>query len=101
MAYIHYLSDRRIGFRTRIDLLLNFRILKVKPLVIPERRLALFTSLQLSYYEKSIREKQISLNEYEKVLKKSDFKILLERLTSWSVLYLKQHLRRNICKRTA
>ncbi|EPB0262354.1 AAA domain-containing protein, partial [Escherichia coli] len=47
MAYIHYLSDRRIGFRNRIDLLLNFRILKVKPLVIPERRLALFTSLQL------------------------------------------------------
>lgn len=56
MAYIHYLSDRRIGFRNRIDLLLNFRILKVKPLMIPERRLALFTSLQLSYYEKTIRE---------------------------------------------
>lgn len=52
MAYIHYLSDRRIGFRNRIDLLLNFMILKVKPLMIPERRLALFTSLQLSYYEK-------------------------------------------------
>lgn len=69
MAYIHYLSDRRIGFRNRIDLLLNFRILKVKPLMIPERRLALFTSLQLSYYEKAIREKQISLNEYEGVLK--------------------------------
>ncbi|EFK0418721.1 AAA family ATPase, partial [Escherichia coli] len=101
MAYIHYLSDRRIGFRNRIDLLLNFRILKVKPLVIPERRLALFTSLQLSYYEKSIREKQISLNEYEKVLKESDFKILLERLTSWSVLYLKQHLRRNISTRNS
>lgn len=69
MAYIHYLSDRRIGFRNRIDLLLNFRILKVKPLMIPERRLALFTSLQLSYYEKTIREKQISLNEYEEVFK--------------------------------
>ncbi|ERE27549.1 putative UvrD/REP helicase-like domain protein [Escherichia coli B90] len=33
-------------------MLLNFMILKVKPLMIPERRLALFTSLQLSYYEK-------------------------------------------------
>ncbi|EER9566953.1 AAA family ATPase, partial [Escherichia coli] len=74
MAYIHYLSDRRIGFRNRIDLLLNFMILKVKPLMIPERRLALFTSLQLSYYEKNIREKQISLNEYEEAFKKSDFK---------------------------
>ncbi|MFU0988194.1 helicase, partial [Escherichia coli] len=94
-------SDRRIGFRNRIDLLLNFRILKVKPLMIPERRLALFTSLQLSYYEKAIREKQISLNEYEGVLKKSDFKILLGRLTSWSMLYLKQHLRRNVSTRSS
>ncbi|HCS4455394.1 TPA: DNA2/NAM7 family helicase, partial [Salmonella enterica subsp. enterica serovar Typhimurium var. monophasic 4,5,12:i:-] len=101
MAYIHYLSDRRIGFRNRIDLLLNFMILKVKPLMIPERRLALFTSLQLSYYEKNIREKQISLNEYEEVFKKSDFKILLGRLTSWSMLYLKQHLRRNVSTRSS
>lgn len=101
MAYIHYLSDRRIGFRNRIDLLLNFRILKVKPLMIPERRLALFTSLQLSYYEKTIREKQISLNEYEEVFKESDFKILLGRLTSWSMLYLKQHLRRNVSTRSS
>ncbi|MCV5420775.1 helicase, partial [Escherichia coli] len=85
----------------RIDWLLNFRMLKVKPLVIPERRLALVTSLQLSYYEKFIREKQVSLNEYEEVLKGSDFKILLERLTSWSVLYLKQHLRRNISTRNS
>ncbi|MXE07068.1 helicase, partial [Escherichia coli] len=76
------------GFRNRIDLLLNFRILKVKPLMIPERRQALFTSLQLSSYETAIREKQFSLNECEKVLKESDFKILLERLISWSMLYL-------------
>ncbi|MCV5934873.1 DNA helicase, partial [Escherichia coli] len=75
--------------------------LKVKPLMIPERRLALFTSLQLSYYEKNIREKQISLNEYEEVFKKSDFKILLGRLTSWSMLYLKQHLRRNVSTRSS
>ncbi|MCM4667303.1 DNA helicase, partial [Escherichia coli] len=57
--------------------------------------------LQLSYYEKNIREKQISLNEYEEVFKKSDFKILLGRLTSWSMLYLKQHLRRNVSTRSS
>ncbi|EPC5722465.1 AAA domain-containing protein, partial [Escherichia coli] len=75
MAYIHYLSDRRIGFRNRIDLLLNFRILRIKPLMIPERRLALFASLQLSYYKKAIQEKQIVLDEYEKILKGSDFDV--------------------------
>ena len=55
----------------------------------------------ISYYEKNIREKQISLNEYEEVFKKSDFKILLGRLTSWSMLYLKQHLRRNVSTRSS
>lgn len=96
MAYVHYLSNRRIGFRDRINLLLNFRILKVKPLTIPERRSALFTSLQLSYYEKAIQEKQIALNEYNKILEASDFGVLLGRLTSLSMIYLKQHLRKNI-----
>lgn len=50
---------------------------------------------------KTIREKQISLNEYEEVFKESDFKILLGRLTSWSMLYLKQHLRRNVSTRSS
>ena len=101
MAYIHYLSDRRIGLRNRIDLLLNFRILKVKPLDNQEKRLAIFTSLQLSFYEKAIREKQNSLTEYNKVLEASDFSALLGKLTSLSMLYLKQYLRKHISTATS
>ncbi|EBX0727030.1 helicase [Salmonella enterica subsp. enterica serovar Virchow] len=96
MAYIHYLSDRRIGLKNRIDLLLHFRILKVKPLATHEKRLALFNSLQLSYYEKAIQEKQQSLTEYNKILESSDFDFLLERLMAFSMLNLKQHLQENI-----
>ncbi len=96
MAYIHYLSDRRIGLKNRIDLLLHFRILKVKPLVSHEKRQALFNSLQLSYYEKAIQEKQQSLTECNKILETSDFNFLLKRLVSLSMHYLKQHLRDNI-----
>ncbi|ECU9385491.1 TPA: AAA domain-containing protein [Salmonella enterica subsp. diarizonae serovar 61:l,v:z35] len=96
MAYIHYLSDRRIGFRNRIDLLLNFKILKIKPIDSQEKRQVLFNSLQLSYYEKSIQEKQNVLTEYKKILEVTDFSALLEQLTLLSMRYLKQHLRENI-----
>ncbi|MKU04678.1 DUF2726 domain-containing protein [Salmonella enterica subsp. enterica] len=96
MAYIHYLSDRRIVLKNRIDLLLHFRILKVKPLATHEKRQALFNSLQLSYYEKAIQEKQQSLTEYNKILEASDFDFLLERLMAFSMLNLKQHLQGNI-----
>ncbi|QNK33186.1 DNA2/NAM7 family helicase [Serratia sp. JUb9] len=96
MAYIHYLSDRRIGLRNRIDLLLNFRILRVKPLENREKRLAIFISLQLYFYEKTIQEKQNSLSEYNKVLELSDFNFLLGKLTSLSMCYLKHHLREHI-----
>ncbi|ELO0596413.1 DUF2726 domain-containing protein [Salmonella enterica] len=96
MAYIHYLSDRRVGLKNRIDLLLNFRILRVKALKNQEKRLALFTSLQLSYYEKAIREKQHALSEYNKILEMSDFDILLGQLTSFSMVFLKKYLREHV-----
>lgn len=96
MAYIHYLSERRVGLKNRIDLLLNFRIFRVKPLKNQEKRLALFTSLQLSYYEKTIQEKQNALSEYNKILEISDFDILLGQLTSFSMVFLKKYLREHV-----
>lgn len=96
MAYLHYLSDRRIGLKNRVDLLLNFRILRVKPLGNQEKRRALFTFLQLSYYEKAIQEKQKALTECNALLASADFTCLLGQLTSLSMLYLKRHLRERI-----
>lgn len=101
MAYLHYLSDRRIGLKNRIDLLLNFRILRVKPLKNNEERLAIFSSLQLSYYEEAIREKQKTLSEYKKILNEVDFDVLLEQLTSLSMVYLKKYLQENISTATS
>ncbi|BET81483.1 Superfamily I DNA and RNA helicase [Edwardsiella anguillarum] len=96
MAYIHYLSGRRIGLKNRIDLLLNFRILRIKPLNDQEKRLAIFTSLQLSFYEKAIQEKQGSLDKYNEILAASDFNNLLDQLTSLSMIYLKWCLQKSI-----
>ncbi|MGL4723863.1 MAG: AAA domain-containing protein [Scandinavium sp.] len=101
MAYLHYLSDRRIGLRNRVDLLLNFRILRVKPLGGPEKRQALFTSLQLSYYEAAIKEKRDALAEYNNILKSSDFNAQLESLKSSSMQYLKSHLQKTISGATS
>ncbi|ELM3735979.1 DUF2726 domain-containing protein [Edwardsiella piscicida] len=96
MAYIHYLSGRRVGFKNRIDLFLNFRIIRVKPLKNQEKRLGIFTSLQLSFYKKSIQEKQKSLDEYNVILATSDFNTLLGQLVSLSMDYLKGYLKKSI-----
>ncbi|HCR1139954.1 TPA: DUF2726 domain-containing protein [Klebsiella aerogenes] len=101
MAYLHHLSDRRIGLRNRVDLLLNFRILRVKPLDGPEKRQALFTSLQLAYYEAAIQEKRDALAEYNNLLKSSDFNAQLEGLKSSSMQYLKSHLQKTISGETS
>ncbi|QCT22695.1 DUF2726 domain-containing protein [Jejubacter calystegiae] len=100
LAYMHYLSERRIGLKNRLDLLLNFRILRVRPLKDQDQRSALFTSLQLFYYEEAIKEKNDVLAEYNKILMSSDFDALLKKLQLFSMHFLKNHLQENISEST-
>lgn len=96
MAYIHYLSDRRIGLKNRVDLLLNFRILRVKPLGNQEKRRALLPFFNYLIMKELSRKKKKALTECNALLASADFTCLLGQLTSLSMLYLKRHLRESI-----
>lgn len=96
MAYLTYLNTKRITFKDRIDLLLNFRLLRMKPFDNWEKRKSLIYSLQLHYYEKSLQHKKTSLATYQKELEDNNFKALLNELTSSSMAFLKNHLHQHI-----
>jgi RecA/RadA recombinase len=96
MAYLTYLDTKRITIKDRIELLLNFRLLRMKPFDDWEKRKSLIYSLQLHYYEKSLQYKKASLAAYQKELEDNSFTALLNDLTSSSMAYLKSHLYQHI-----
>lgn len=92
MAYLNYLFTKRIAFKDRVELLLNFRILRVGPFEDWQKRKALIYSLQLHYYEKTLQQKKASLAACQKELQDNNFNVLLKNLTEASMAYLKAHL---------
>ncbi len=96
MAYLAYLRKKRISLKDRLELLLNFRILRINPFDHWQKRISMIYSLQLHYYEKSIQQKKASLLGYQNTLKSNNFNALLSQLTSLSMAYLKSHLYRHI-----
>ena len=96
MAYLAYLAGNRIRLRDRVELLLNFRILRMKPFDDPEDRKSAIYALQLHYYEKSLQEKRSALAVCRGVLERGHFKALLAELAAWSMAYLKQHLHQQV-----
>lgn len=96
MAYMAYLQTKRISLKDRFELLLNFRILRLKPFDQWEKRTSLIYSLQLHYYEKSLQQKRASLAAYQQTLEHNNFNSLLSQLTTSSMAYLKNHLYRHL-----
>lgn len=96
MAYLAYLAERRVKITDRIQLLFNFRILRMKPFDSWEKRKAAIFALQLSYYDKALRERAAALAVHQNALKRGQFDILLCQLTESSMIHLKQHLRQHI-----
>ncbi|MBS9423814.1 AAA domain-containing protein [Photorhabdus caribbeanensis] len=96
LAYLNYLAMRRISFADRIQLLLNFRIVRTKFLNDWEKRKELIYALQSSYYENMLHQKTKLLDKYKKELQDHNFKQLLNNLTDSSMKYLKNHLRQHI-----
>lgn len=92
MAYLNYLSEKRIRLKDRFELLLNFRIFNTKLLDSLEKRKSMVYALQTHYYDKSLQEKQLALAECRQELDHGNFKALLEDLTALSMVYLKHHL---------
>lgn len=92
MAYLSSLGEQRIRLKDRVSLFVNFRILRTKWLAPGEPRLAVYHALQKHYYEKTLREKESALQICQTSLVQADFDVLLEKLTTGSMHYLKRHL---------
>jgi len=98
MAYLTHLAEQRIKFRDRIDLLLNFRIFRVKPFGDWEKRKSVIYALQLHYYEKALQGRSAELASYRAVLEDGKFEQLLASLSAGSMAYLKQHLHQHLAR---
>jgi very-short-patch-repair endonuclease/RecA/RadA recombinase len=101
MAYLAYLAGNRIRLKDRVELLLNFKILRMKPFDDWEKRKSVIYALQLHYYEKALREKNLALTAYREELERCNFKALLDNLTAGSMAYLKHHLHQHIPNQVA
>lgn len=95
MAYLAHLEDKRIRIKDRIDLLLNFRILRMKPFDNLEKRKSLTYALQRHFYEQLLQKKKAELDDCRKVLDGGNFATLLEELVDGSMAHLKNELARN------
>jgi RecA/RadA recombinase len=92
MAYLTMLDDNPITLRNRIELWLNFRILRTKPFSPSNKRNATIDALQLGYYDKALQDKKAVLASCQQTLKDGDFDALLAGATSSSMVYLKDQL---------
>ncbi|WP_334003319.1 AAA domain-containing protein [Burkholderia gladioli] len=92
MAYLAHLGEQRIRLKDRIELLLNFRIFRTKPLIQGDARLSVFHALQMRYYDKALHDKEVELQACRASLVRGNFTVLLEELKTASMRYLKQHL---------
>lgn len=98
MAYLAYLAEKRIRFRDRVDLLLNFRILRVTPFDDVGQRKAVIHALQLHYYDRALEEKKIALADCQQKLDRANVETLLNELTNGSMAYLKKHVHRSLSR---
>jgi len=96
MAYLSHLAEKRIRFRDRIALLLNFRIFRTKPFDDGDRRQSAIHALQLHYYDRALREKEAALAACRASLEQGEFQALLDELTAGSMRYLKNHLHAHV-----
>lgn len=96
LAYMNFLSPKKLSFKERVRLLLDFRIFRTKFLDTYTERINFIYSLQYYYYEIKLQQKEQQLEKYKNDLKKDNFKQLLEDLTDKSMRYLNQELSKTI-----
>lgn len=92
MAYLSHLGERRIRLRDRLELLLNFKILRTSAFAQGDDRRSFFHGLQMHYYDKAIRDKEAALETCRASLARGNFTALLHALTESSMRHLKHHL---------
>ncbi|MDR6502327.1 very-short-patch-repair endonuclease/RecA/RadA recombinase [Burkholderia ambifaria] len=101
MAYLAYLAENRIRLKDRLELLLNFKILRAKPFEDWEKRKSVIYALQKHYYERALQEKKSALTAHREALVRGNFDALLDELVAGSMAHLKHHLHQNISRQEA
>jgi hypothetical protein len=101
MAYLAHLADKRIKFKDRIELLLNFKIWRMKPFDDWDLRKSVIYALQLHYYEKTLQDKKSALTVHQEMLQRGNFRALLDDLTAKSMGHLKHYLHQHVQDQTA
>lgn len=96
MAFLTHLAGNRVRIKDRIEMLFNFKILRMKPFDDWAKRKSVFYGLQLHYYDKALQERKATLAGLQEKLRLGNYQVLLEELTSTSMKYLKQHLHRHV-----
>lgn len=96
MAYLTHLGGDRVRVKERIELLFNFRILRIRPFDNWEKRKSTFYGLQLHYYDKALQERKAALATHQETLRLGNYQALLDELTGASMKYLKQHLHQHV-----
>lgn len=96
MAYLTHLAGGSVRIRDRIELLFNFRILRIRPFDSWEKRKSAFYGLQLHYYDKALAKKRAALVSHQQALQLGNYQVLLDELTSTSMKYLKQYLHQHV-----
>ena len=92
LAYLTMIDEKPITLKNRVELFFNFRILRTRPINTPDKQNAMTYSLQKSYYDQALQEKEEALASYKEILNKGDFKTLLSEITTSSMRYLKNQL---------
>lgn len=92
MAYLAHLAGNRVRIKDRIEMLFNFKILRMKPFDDWAKRKSVFYGLQLHYYDKALLERKAVLSSHQEALQRGNYVALLDELTDASMKHLKQHL---------
>lgn len=92
MAYLTHVAGGRIKIRDRIEFLFNFKIIRMQPFDNWAKRQSVFYGLQLHYYDKTLAERGALLAAHQETLRLGNFNMLLEELTTASMVYLKQYV---------
>lgn len=96
MVYMKYLTNRHVSLMDRFRLILNFRVFKTPFLDDPSEQMNFIFSLQFAYYNQQIKNRKKKIKELEKTLNNANFDDTLDALKEDSLMYLKQHLAKNI-----
>ncbi|MGM0303238.1 hypothetical protein IGI66_002903 [Enterococcus sp. AZ048] len=96
MVYMKYLTNRHVSLVDRFRLILNFRVFKTPFLDDLSEQMNFIFSLQFAYYNQQIENRQNKIKELEKTLENAEFDHTLDALKEDSLVYLKQHLAKNI-----